>query len=132
MRHEACRTVRPRPAARLSYGLSCLFLQWAGCILPENSHFQEARGSDELRMTAASEIEAPMECSAIPPVVLLFCAFDNHPIGLDFSVFSNSRFALTPLLPDTDLLPDGHASVPGGILSPLKPIPESQLRGTRS
>ena len=51
--------------------------------------------------------------------VVFFVAFDNYPMGFDFSVFSNSRFAVAPLLADTDVLPGGHESVYGRILSAL-------------
>ena len=56
-------------------------------------------------------------------LVVFFFAFDNHPIGFDFSVFSHIRFAVAPLLADTDVLPDGHASVHGRILSALATYP---------
>jgi hypothetical protein len=64
-----------------------------------------------------------MEVEVALRVVLLF-AFDNYPIGLDFSVFSNRGFAIAPLLADTDVLPDGHASVHGRVLSALGTYPE--------
>jgi hypothetical protein len=63
-----------------------------------------------------------MELEVALRVVFLF-ALDNHPLGFDFSVFSNNGFAVAPLLADTDVLPDGHASVHGRILSALGTYP---------
>jgi hypothetical protein len=55
--------------------------------------------------------------------VMFFPAFNDHPIRLKFSVLSNGGFAITPLLANTDILPDGHASVHGRILFALGTYP---------
>jgi hypothetical protein len=59
----------------------------------------------------------------VPFWMVLFLATHDYPIGFDFSVFSNGRFAVASLLSDTDVLPDGHASVHGRILSALGTYP---------
>lgn len=56
--------------------------------------------------------------------VMFFLTLNNHPIGLYLSIFSNGGLAVAPVLADTDVLPDGHASVHGRILSALERIPE--------
>jgi len=59
----------------------------------------------------------------VPFWMVLFLATHDHPIGFNFSVSSNGGFAITPLLTDANVLPDGHASVHGRILCALGTYP---------
>jgi len=59
----------------------------------------------------------------VPLGVMFFFATHNHPIWLNFSIFSDGGFAVAPLLADTNILPDRYAPVHGRILSALETYP---------